>query len=188
MEVQMSSRWWLVLVVTVAFAIFPDRFLTGKDSEAPRNQLSEPLRSFLQRHLGGTRFGPDKTTRVSAVSMPIKTGQVEVIIYVVGRSWCGSGGCTLVVLESSGSAYQVIGRTSIVQLPIRLLPTVSNGHPDIGVRVQGGGILQGYEAILPFNGKTYPPNPSVPPARRLTGKVGGKTLLSGSGDTVPLYE
>lgn len=188
MEVQMNSRWWLVLVVTVAFAIFPSRFLMGKDSETPHDQLIEPLRGFLQRYLGGTRFGPDKTTRVSAGSVPIKTGQDEVIVYVVGRSWCGSGGCTLLVLESRGSSYQVIGRTSIVQLPVRLLPTLSHGHPDIGVRVQGGGIQKGYEAILSFDGKAYPTNPSAPPARRPTGKVEGTTLVSSVADSVPLYE
>jgi hypothetical protein len=63
---------------------------------------------------------------------------------------------------------------SIVQLPIRLLPTSTRGWRDIGVTVAGGGINPGYMARLRFDGRRYPSNPSVPPAipmRRTTGKV-----------------
>ena len=42
------------------------------------------------------------------------------------------------------SSFKVLGRVTIVQLPIRLLSSTSHGHPDIGVIVQGGGILSGY--------------------------------------------
>lgn len=87
-------------------------FLPGQNSEAPRDQLSEPLRGFLQRYLGGMRFGPDKTTRVSAVSVPIKAGQDEIIVYVAGRSWCGSGGCTLFVLRLARLCQSCITKNS----------------------------------------------------------------------------
>jgi hypothetical protein len=43
--------------------------------------------------------------------------------------------------------------------------------------VQGGGIQPGYEAKLSFNGKTYPKNPSVPPAQRLTQQAVGKVVV-----------
>ncbi len=79
----------------------------------------------------------------------------EVIVYVSGQGWCGSGGCTMLILEPFGASFKVIGRVTIVQLPIRLLHSMSHGHPDIGVVVQGGGILSGYEAVLSFNGKSY---------------------------------
>ena len=43
---------------------------------------------------------------------------------------------------------------------------------------QGGGIQPGYEAELRFDGKTYPANPSVPPARPLKGKPEGEMLIA----------
>jgi hypothetical protein len=88
------------------------------------------------------------------------------IVYVSGQGWCGSGGCTMLILEPTESAFKVLGRVTIVQLPIRLLPSVNDGHPDIGVSVQGGGVQSGYEAVLSFDGKSYPRNPSMPPARK----------------------
>ena len=109
------------------------------------------------------------------------------MIYVSGQRWCGSGGCTLLIVESQGSGFKVIGRTSVVQLPIRLLNNTRQGHSNIGVRVQGGGIQSGYEAILSFDGERYPGNPSLAPARRLTGKAVGKTLLSTLQNSILLY-
>jgi len=42
----------------------------------------------------------------------------------------------------------------------------------------GGGIRPGYEAELRFNGKTYPTNPSVPPARPLHARVPGEIAIA----------
>ena len=67
----------------------------------------------------------------------------EDIVYISGPGWCGSGGCTMLILEPSGSSFNVLGKVTIVQLPIRVLHSTSHGHPDIGVLVQGGEILSG---------------------------------------------
>ncbi|MGA8087746.1 MAG: hypothetical protein WCA10_10590 [Terracidiphilus sp.] len=111
----------------------------------------------------------------------------EDIVYVTGQGWCGSGGCTMLILQPTESAFKVLGRVTIVQLPIRLLPSLNYGHPDIGVRVQGGGILPGYEAVLSFDGKTYPGNPSVPPARKTTA-ARGKVIIANNENSMPLYD
>ena len=63
---------------------------------------------------------------------------------------------------------------TIVRRPIRVLETKSNGWHDIGVIVAGGGIQLGDEAILPFDGKSYPTNPTVLPAKEFHGKPIGK--------------
>jgi len=68
-----------------------------------------------------------------------------------------------------------------------MLNTKSNGWHDISVVVAGGGIA-GYEAILPFDGKTYPSNPSVPPARRSIEKIQGETVISVTAQEQPLYQ
>lgn len=105
-------------------------------------------------------------------------GKDEVIAYLLGRGWCGSGGCTLLVLEPEGSGYRLVTSVPIAQLPIRILATKTNGWRDLGVFVQGGGIQPGYEARLRFEKGSDPRNPSVHPAEPLEAKVDGQVLIS----------
>src|SRR6185312_637047 len=129
---------------------------------------SEPLMAYLRSYLSQRgRVAPDTTTRITSVDVKTYGGNAEEnIVYVSGQGWCGSGGCTMLILEPAGSSFKVLSKVTIVQLPIRLLPSVSHAHPDIGVIVSGGGIMPGYEAVLSFDGESYPRNPSLPPARK----------------------
>ena len=104
-------------------------------------------------------------------------GQPEAIVYVAGRAFCGSGGCSLLILAAEGASYRVVTRTTVTRAPIRVLARTSHGWRSIGVWVQGGGIQPGYEAELRFDGKRYPSNPSVAPTRRLPAGVPGETVL-----------
>jgi len=76
---------------------------------------------------------------------------------------------------------------TVAQQPIRVLDTKSNGWHDLGVWVQGGGIQPGYEARLSFDGKEYPSNPTVPPARPLTANVSGRIVVPQSTPGESLY-
>jgi hypothetical protein len=117
----------------------------------------------------------------------------ELVVYVSGPqgSWCGTGGCMMLILEPFQSSFKVLGRVTIVQLPIRLLPSRKHRHPDIGVWVQGGGIQPGYEAVVSFDGTnysaTYSDNLSMPPAQPVNG-IKGKKIITTTKDSVPLYE
>ena len=64
---------------------------------------------------------------------------------------------------------------------------LTKGWHNIAVRVQGGGITPGYFAELRFDGKTYPKNPSVPPARRLKDEPHGKAIIASEQDAKLLY-
>jgi hypothetical protein len=66
---------------------------------------------------------------------------------------------------------------TITNPPIRVLDQKLNGWHSLGVWVQGGGIQPGYEAELRFNGKSYPKNPSVPPARRADKNLAGEVVI-----------
>ena len=102
----------------------------------------------------------------------------EAIVYLPGSAWCGSGGCTLLVLRRTGEGYRLLTTVPIAQLPIRVLATKTNGWRDLGVYVRGGGIQRGYEARLRFGKSSYPRNPAVPPAEPLAAKVAGQVLIS----------
>jgi len=54
--------------------------------------------------------------------------------------------------------------------------------------VVGGGIHLGYEAILFFDGTTYPSNPSVPPAKQSNSrKIKGRIVMPLTVREKPLY-
>ena len=99
----------------------------------------------------------------------------ELLVYLT--SSCGNGGCNLLILTPRGNSYRVVTNATIVKLPVRVLDTRSNGWRNLTVWVQGGGILEGYEAELPYDGDSYPSNPSMPPARKLQGTVSGEILF-----------
>jgi hypothetical protein len=70
----------------------------------------------------------------------------------------------LVVLSRGRQGFRVVLRSSVTQLPIRLLPTSTRGWRDVGVTVAGGGIAKPALARLRFNGTRYPGNPTLAPA------------------------
>lgn len=150
--------------------------------------LGEPLKTYLRGYLShGGEDSPDTTTRITAIKVATSHGGEEDVVYISGSGWCGSGGCRLLILGRAKSTFKILGKVTIVRLPIRLLPSTSHGHPDIGVMVQGGGISPGYEAVLSFDGKKYPGNPSVPPARK-TGTIQGGVIIANADKGVRLYD
>ena len=107
------------------------------------------------------------------------------LVYLVGPEVCGSAGCNLLILRRSGDGYAVVGDTTVTRTPIRLLSTRTNGLPDIGVHVAGGGVTEGYEARLRFDGARYPSNPTVAPAERVT-EAEGVVLITDDDTRTPL--
>ena len=148
----------------------------------------ESLKTFLQNYLTGPSLGEDKSTRFFAAFADLDgNGAREAIVYITGDGWCGSGGCNTLILEPHGNSWKVVTKITITRPPIRVLDAKSHGWHNIGVWVQGSGIQPGYEAELRYDGKTYPRNPSVPPARRLAGKVPEKVVVPSSQEGEPLY-
>jgi hypothetical protein len=145
------------------------------------------VRRFLQE---GENAEVGKTTRYFAAFVDLKDdGKQEVIVYVTDATggWCGSGGCTTLVLVPDSPSYKIVSRIVTTRPPIRVLATKSNGWHDLSVRVQGGGILRPYEAKLSFNGKSYPFSPSSPRAQRVVGKVSGEVVVPSAEEGTPLY-
>ncbi|MBA4805118.1 MAG: hypothetical protein H2038_10740 [Brevundimonas sp.] len=97
--------------------------------------------------------------------------------YLTGRDYCGSGGCTLLIHRTAGGRVEALGRLTVVQPPVTVLPTTTNGLPDLAVRIAGGGIEPG-TAILTFDGASYPSNPTVPPARRAARAPSGHEVIT----------
>jgi hypothetical protein len=144
----------------------------AEEGGLPTNRRHSVI-SVLKAYVETSRFGSDKLTRYSATSVP-NTGVV--LAYLQGPTWCGSGGCTLLILRASGTSYKVTGKVLAVHTPIYDLQKLTNGLPELGVWVQGGGIDVGYEAILAANrvGK-YPVSAAMSQRRVMNGS--GKCLV-----------
>lgn len=105
-------------------------------------------------------------------------GRDEAVVRLIGRHFCGSGGCRMHVLKHEAQGWREIAQTTITWPPVRVLHTRTHGWSDLAVKLSGGGIMPGYEARMPFDGRSYPLNPSVPPAEPLRRGTPGRVLIS----------
>ena len=149
----------------------------------PNTTEKESVKTFLRSSFAD---GIDPTTRYTAASVTLGAAARVLIVYVTGKSWCGTGGCTTLVLTPRASSCKIISVVTATRLPVRVLTTRTIGWYDIGVRVEGGGIQTGYEARLRFNGKAYPRNPTVPPAQPLRPGAAGEVVIPSGANLMPL--
>ena len=181
----MIKFWRGILCLSICLALPAGCLAQSHGTSKQENSLKRFLRAYLKIPNVADN---GETTEFFPAFVDLKDdGIKEVIVYLTGRSWCGSGGCSTLILVPKGSSYKVITRILITHPPIRVLTTKSNGWHDIAVQVGGGGILHAYEAKLSFNGKTYPINPSIPPARRLGRMVAGEVVVSSIAKAKSLY-
>jgi hypothetical protein len=167
----------LAALLCSAFVLSPC-FAQPKQNAQTLNRDEESIRKLLQSR------DHDTTTQYVAAFRDLNgDGKPEAIVYLIGKSWCGSGGCNLFILQKAGASWKIVTRMTVTNPPIRMLNTTSNGWRSLAVWVHGGG----YEAELRFNGKTYPRNPSVPPARRAANNLAGEVLISSSTNPKPLW-
>jgi len=181
-----SCEMVAVLTAIVMFTVMTG--IANPQSQRPRSAVEDiSLRKFLQNYIGA-RTDENKTTRCSAAFVDLEDeGAEDVIVHLTSDGWCGTGGCTTLILAPDGASYRVVTKITITRLPIRVLATKSNGWHDIGVvaRISGNEPLS--EAILSFDGKTYPSSPSMPPARRSDAKAEGKTVMAATVESRDLY-
>ena len=153
---------------------------TGAAQSAPPATESG-LRLFLQAHFADARRSAP-TTRY-AVGWADLNGdrRPEALVYLFDgdeHHWCGTGGCPLHIFEGVRRSWRTVGSMTITRPPIRTLNSRTRGWRDISVFVAGGGIIPGYHALIPLDGRSYASNPSVPPARELRSSAPGRVLIA----------
>lgn len=161
--------------------------LASQTAQEPSLQQAESLKAFLQRYLGkpDPGFKQVSPTRYSSAFVDLNDdGTKEVIAYITGRDWCGTGGCTMLILIPEGGSYKAITRVPAVRLPVRMLATKSNAWHDISVVARINGTEPLYEAILSFDGKSYP-NQCLRGVS--SGKAQGRIVMRVTAKDEPLY-
>lgn len=82
----------------------------------------------------------------------------EIVVFLWGDNYSGTGGGTLMVFNNK---YDLISRTTVVNMPIIINKNKTNGYKNIMVKVEGGGVYKGFYSLLKYENKTYPLNASM---------------------------
>jgi hypothetical protein len=104
-------------------------------------------------------------------------GTEEAIAYLVGSYTCGSGGCTAMIFDVQNGEYTLNSYLTLVQSPIVMANTKTNGWHDLVLSVSGGGAEPNHH-VLRWDGTDYGSNPSMAPLWNQA--LQGKALLADS--------
>ncbi len=101
----------------------------------------------------------------------------DALVYLDGPAWCGSGGCTVLVMEAIGEEdaavlgpFRPAAEISLMHGPVTVAPTAVDGWRDLVVE-DGQGVWR----RLRFDGETYPFSPAD--GERLNTPPTGGTVL-----------
>lgn len=85
-------------------------------------------------------------------------GKEEIFVGLTGPYFCGSGGCTFLLLTHNGS---LVTRFTVSDYPLIVAPEETNGWRDL--LVQSRGVYH----RLKYDGTKYPSNPSIEPVEKV---------------------
>jgi len=81
-------------------------------------------------------------------------GRDEVLAYLLGPFFCGTGGCNLLLFEGTGDGYNLVNSFPTTDTPVIVSSETSNGWKDIWRHRTGGGMPANYIANR-FDGESY---------------------------------
>jgi hypothetical protein len=85
-------------------------------------------------------------------------GVQDALVLLLDPDWCGTGGCTMLVLRGGKRGFAVLSSSSVTDAPIRVSPLKAGGWKSLIVYSRGRG-----DVLMRFDGARYPNNPSLLP-------------------------
>lgn len=102
----------------------------------------------------------------------------EIFVGLTGPYFCGSGGCTQLILDSKGD---VITMFTVSDYPVVISGDLTNGWKDLYI------LSDGKYHLVRFDGKSYPSNPSILPELGLIPGDGLPRALDFVNDNYPWF-
>jgi hypothetical protein len=167
----MRHKRWLLAIAVMAAIVGPSKAEPSPRSENSDKKLLEAIHS-LELDADARYF--------SAYTDLNGDMRKEAVVYFIGPHICGSGGCPLAIFSplERGHGYRLVTVIELTRPPIAAAKSKTKGWRDLIVFVQGGGIVEGYNMLLPFNGTSYPESPFLNPAHPFKGKLSGEALIT----------
>ncbi len=112
-------------------------------------------------------------------------GSQEVLVYLMGSFFCGTGGCNLQVYRSTAKGYVLVNDFPTSRVPIVISESRNNGWQDLWRLQSGGGAPATYVRHV-FDGERYVERERISAAE---GMPDGTAVLSGNptfNDAIPL--
>ena len=162
-----------VLLSLALFLAPPDSSAT--DTSARQIQLMQAVEAYV------TPVGaPSEDVRLRTEWADLNgDGVQDALVYIEAESWCGSGGCTVIVFEAITDSVEVAelgafrpaAEISLMHGPVVVADTQTEGWADLLVQGDAGSMVR-----LAFTGETYPMSPSDGIA--VAGPATGTTLFA----------
>lgn len=149
----------IVFLVGLFVALIMEPAVSAANSPVCRPENVKPSAiAFLKKRLVVDKTFPLGPIKLSVARVATKAAPgFQYLALVDGGGWTGEdGGSRLIALRPHGQSYDVIGETPNTWRPIRVLRESSLGRPKIGVEVPSSSEGGAYEAVMVFDGKTYP--------------------------------
>lgn len=122
-------------------------------------------------------FAKERVTYRFAVTDLNDDGIADAVVLLTGRDWCGSGGCTMLVLSGTKTGFNLVSSSTVTSEPISVLPSISHAWHTLLVHSKPKGMV-----AMPFDGKKYPSNPSMQPSATTSQATGGTRLSFAIGE------
>ena len=95
-------------------------------------------------------------------------GADEVAVYLLGRYFCGSGGCSLLILREGEVGLELVNNLTTSRVPLVVRPEKTRGWHDLVRLSSGGGAAPAFHRFT-FDGKRYVAGESVPSTEAFEG-------------------
>jgi len=147
-----------------------------------RNDPNPALEAAILRNVSGyTRSvvgdTPERWGRyVHAATDLDGDGREEMLVYLMGSLFCGTGGCTLQVYRPAPGGYALVNDFPVSRLPVVAADRQTNGWRDLWRLESGGGAPATYVRHV-FNGERYEERERIPAEQ---GMPKGLAVLTGN--------
>ena len=81
-------------------------------------------------------------------------GRREVLVYLLGSIFCGTGGCSMLLFTETADGYQLVSRFSVSRPPVIISGQATKGWSDIIYLQSGGGVASSFVRFA-FDGRRY---------------------------------